>query len=284
MDFDFEGRSDLGNLLLRNGAREFDDSGMLKIANFYKCYRAFVRGKVESIQAAEPETPNPEEHEKLAARYFRLALQYAVSGSEPFVLVIMGRVGTGKTTVAKQLGSELAWTVFSSDHIRKTMAGAPLTERTSAKLRDKIYSAKMTEQTYKTLVEDGLASLDCCSRGRRPRPHETGAGVILDATFSTPANRKFLRDACARAGVHLQAVELDVDPGWIKRRLTARDKSLGEISDARLEDFDKLNAAYEPPSELASDLIKVSGQKAFGIAATVKAVLLRLAEKQGRAL
>jgi len=31
MDFDFEGRSDLGNLLLRNAAREFRDSGMLRV-------------------------------------------------------------------------------------------------------------------------------------------------------------------------------------------------------------------------------------------------------------
>ena len=59
MDFDFEGRSDLGNLFLRNAARESGDAGMLRIANFYKCYRAFVRGKVESIQATEKETTNP---------------------------------------------------------------------------------------------------------------------------------------------------------------------------------------------------------------------------------
>src|SRR5438046_1344665 len=106
MDFDFEDRSDLGNLLLRNAAREFGDDGFLKIADFYKCYRAFVRGKVESIQAIEPETAKPQEHEKQAACYFRLALQYAVSGSEPLLLVVMGRIGTGKTTVAKQLASE----------------------------------------------------------------------------------------------------------------------------------------------------------------------------------
>ena len=59
MDFDFEGRSDLGNLLLRNAACELRDAGMLKVANFYKCYRAFVRGKVETIQATEKETTNP---------------------------------------------------------------------------------------------------------------------------------------------------------------------------------------------------------------------------------
>jgi aminoglycoside phosphotransferase family enzyme/predicted kinase len=279
MDFDFEGRRDLGSLLLRNAAREFGDPGMLKIANFYKCYRAFVRGKVESIQAAEPSSgiveqalrlPTAEEHTTKAARYFRLALQYAVSGSEPLVLVIMGRLGAGKTTIAKQLATELGWPLFSSDQIRKTLAGVPLTERTAAELRDKMYSEQMTEQTYKKLLDNGLASL------------ATHNGVVLDATFSSPANRKSLRDACARAGVHLQAVELDVDPGEIKRRLKARDKSPSEISDARLEDFEKLSAAYEPPSELAPELFKISANGT--VADTAKAVLLRLAEKQGGAL
>src|SRR5207245_2984278 len=71
MDFDFEGRSDLGNLLLRNAARELDDAGMLKVANFYKCYRAFIRGKVESIQATEQETTSPQENEREAASYLR---------------------------------------------------------------------------------------------------------------------------------------------------------------------------------------------------------------------
>jgi len=266
MDFDFGGRSDLGNLLLRNAAREFHDAGILKVTNFYKCYRAFVRGKVESIQATEKETADPREHEKQAARYFRLAVRYLVSGSEPLVLVVMGRVGTGKTTVARQLASELDWPIFSSDKIRKTLAGIPLTERTAPELRDKMYSKQMTEQTYKKLVEDGLAAL------------ATHNGVILDATFSTRANRDFLREQCAKANVRLQVVELDADLGQIKRRLNARDETSAEISDARLEDFEKLNAAYEPPSELARDLIKISTNNSVSNA--VKAVLQRLAKKQ----
>ena len=266
MDFDFEGRRDLGTLLLENAARELLDAGMLKITNFYKCYRAFVRGKVETIQAAEKETTNRQEHETHATRYFRLALQYAVAGSEPLALAVMGRIGTGKTTVAKQLASELDWLVFSSDEIRKAAAGVPLTERTALELRDKVYSKQMTEQTYKKLLDNGLASL------------ATRSGVILDATFSSRAYRKLLRHACAQAGVHLQLVELDLDPGQIKRRLKARDKIAGEISDARSEDFEKLSATYEPPSEQTLELIKISANSA--VADAVKAVLLRLAEKQ----
>src|SRR5207245_8312980 len=49
MDFDFEGTSDLGNLLLRIAAREFGDDEILKVSDFYKCYRSFVRGQLLSI-------------------------------------------------------------------------------------------------------------------------------------------------------------------------------------------------------------------------------------------
>ena len=266
MDFDFEGRSDLANLLLRNAVRQFQDFAMLKVANFYKCYRAFVRGKVESILGTEKETRNPQEHEKQAARYFRLALRYAVTDSEPSVLAVMGRVGTGKTTVAERLASELDWPIFSSDKIRKTLAGAPLAERTAPELREKIYSDEMTEQTYRELLRQGLAAL------------ENGHGVVLDATFSSRTYREFLRQECEKAKVHLQVIELDVDRATIASRLKARDQSAGEISDARLEDLEKLTAAYEPPSELAADLIKISANdSAF---ATVKTALFQLSEKR----
>ncbi len=278
MDFDFESRSDLGNLFLRNAARELDDAGMLNVVNFYKCYRAFVRGKVESIQATEKETKNPKEHETQAQRYFRLALQYAIRGSERSIVVVMGGVGSGKTSVATQLGSELDWPIFSSDQIRKTLAGIPLTQRTPAEQRGEVYSKRMTRRTYEKLVADGLAALGSCSRALRPRPAMTRGGVILDATFSTRTLRELLRDECSKANVPFQFVELEVGPDEIKERLRARDERTDETSDARLEDFDKLSVTYESPSELAPDLIRVS-TTSF-VSETVRAILLRLADKQ----
>ena len=277
MDFDFQGRTDLGNLFLRNAARELSDAAMLRIANFHKCYRAFVRGKVESIQATEKEATNRQGHEKQAARYFRLALRYAIAGSEPLILVVMGRVGTGKSTIEKPLASELDWPVFSSDETRKTLSGVPLTQRTPSELRAEIYSARMTQKTYRKLVTDGLAGLSC-SRGRRPRPPQSHNGVILDATFSTRALRKFLCDNCRKANVSYQFVELEADPNEIKKRLKARDEKTVETSDARLEDFQKLSAAYEAPFELAPGLIRVP--TTTSISDAVKTILLRLAERQ----
>src|SRR5213075_2835013 len=169
---------------------------------------------------------------------------------------------------ARQLGIELDWPVFSSDQIRKTLAGIPWTERTATERRDEVYSEQMTEQTYKQLVEHGLAAV------------ESHGGVVLEATFSNRVHREFLYRECENVHVRFQFVELDVDLGEIERRLRARNESTKEISDARLEDLEKLNATYEPPSELAPDLIKISADNS--VSDTVKAVLQQLAEKSAR--
>lgn len=265
MDFDFEREHKLGDLFLRDAAREFNDPGILNLADFYKCYRAIVRGKVESIQAiAEDPTPR-ENHANRAMRYFHLALRYAVVGSEPLVLVVMGRIATGKSAVAKQLARELDWPVFSSDEIRKTLAGLPLNVRTPPKVHDKLYSERMTDQTYYKLLQNGLAALAIDN------------GVVLDATFSSRRQRENLRKECARVSIRLRMIELQAHPKEIKRRLKARERTVGQVSDARLEDFEKLTANYDAPSEVA-ELIGVS--TAGSALDTVKVVLLSLAEKQ----
>lgn len=269
MDFDFAERRDLGKLLLRNAARELGDAGMLKVADFYKCYRAFVRGKVESLQATSGDERIRAVHRERARRYFHLALRSATAGSESLLLVVMGRIGTGKTTVARALATEFGWPVFSSDEVRKTFAGLPLRERTAPELREKTYSESLTKQTYAELVREGLAA--AAAHG----------GAVLDATFSSRVRRDFLRSQCAEANTRLQIVELVADDAQIATRLKLREKSNGEISDARLEDFEKLSAAYERPSEVAAELIQISASGE--VSKAVEKVLLHLASQQSAA-
>ncbi len=266
MDFDFQGRSDLGNLFLRSCARQLHDPELLKLSHFYKCYRALVRGKVESIQAVSMRTTKERRHAKTAARYFRLALCYAVRGSESLLIAVVGRVATGKSTIARKLGRELRWPVFSSDQIRKTLASVPVTRRTPAKSRVQLYSRQMTARTYEQLSTRGIAAT------------KTKGGAIVDATFSAAANRESLCRHCRKAGIRLQFVELQAGRTEIERRLRARNKTIGVISDARLEDLGKLQAAYEPWR--SADLIEVAADPA--ISETAKSVLLHLAERQLR--
>ena len=156
-------------------------------------------------------------HAKRATRYFHLALRYAVIGSEPLVLVVMGRIATGKSTVAKQLARELDWPVFSSDEIRKTLAGLPLNVQTPPKVRDKLYSKRMTDQTYEKLLQNGLAALAIDN------------GVVLDATFSSRRLRERLRKECARAAIRLRMIELQAHPEEIERNWRRKNETSGKF-------------------------------------------------------
>jgi aminoglycoside phosphotransferase family enzyme len=55
------------------------DEGLLELLNFYKCYRAYVRGKVESFKLDDPLIRQSEKAEALeiARSYFQLAESYA---------------------------------------------------------------------------------------------------------------------------------------------------------------------------------------------------------------
>ncbi len=265
MDFDFEGRRDLANLFLKSAARTLKDEELNKLTDFYKCYRASVRGKVESLEAESCEQTKEQEHTTRAKRYYRLALRYATFGSKDSVLVVMGGVGTGKSTVARELGNELGWPVFSSDRIRKTLANVPLTQRTGKSNRPRVYSEETTSLTYQTLLQEGLTEMS-----------KTG-GVILDATFSRRTHHDLLRAECERMRAQLQIIELEANRTQIATRLKARESRSNEISDARLEDLEQLSTAYEPPTEL-TDLIRHSTEQPM--ADTMNSLLLKLARWQ----
>jgi predicted kinase len=221
---------------------------MARLMDFYKCYRAFVRGKIESLHSialAAPEDERKSSAER-ARRYFRLALQYAVAGSQPMVLTVMGRIASGKSTLAHALGAELGWTVYSSDYLRKKMAGFPLYERSSAGARKRLYSAAMTEQTYGRLLSAAAEQLD------------KGHSVILDATFARRKHRKLLAEHFGKRGANWRVLEAQASDAAVKQRLRAREARPDEVSDARLEDFDALTRLYEPPVEWpAAQCVKV---------------------------
>jgi aminoglycoside phosphotransferase family enzyme len=83
MDLDFHSYSDLSDYFVTRFAAQSDDPDIHKLVNFYKCYRAVVRGKIHAFAAGETEL-EPEDKEKalqLARNYFDLAWRYSQVGS-----------------------------------------------------------------------------------------------------------------------------------------------------------------------------------------------------------
>jgi aminoglycoside phosphotransferase family enzyme len=80
MDLDYHGREDLSEHLIRAYVGESGDYELMEVLDFYKCYRAYVRGKVESFRLDDPYIPEVEKKEALkrAQKYFNLAHRYAL--------------------------------------------------------------------------------------------------------------------------------------------------------------------------------------------------------------
>jgi predicted kinase len=240
MDLDMHGRPDLAQRLVSRVATTLDDPELPALIDFYKCYRAYVRGKVEGMRAAADEVPPAERGRSRvrAHRCYQWALRYAVAGSAPLVVVVFGRSGTGKSTQAAALARALGWPHVASDRVRKTLAGVPLHQRTRGSAREALYSDAMTERTYETLRTRALE-----------RGLENG-GTVLDATYSDPARRDALRETFREADVPYAFVELTAPDAVLRDRLDARTAEHATASDARAEDFGFLDSRYDAPTAL----------------------------------
>jgi len=78
MDLDHYERTDLASSFVDAYMAQDQDKELLKLLNFYKCYRAYVRGKVGSFKFDDPHISEEEKAETLtsAKKYFDLALSY----------------------------------------------------------------------------------------------------------------------------------------------------------------------------------------------------------------
>jgi len=273
MDLDFQGRPDLSRQFTTRITDALNDPEMARLMDFYKCYRAYVRGKVETFHQSVSGLPVHKRSEirARAERYFRLALQYVVCGSKPIVLIIMGRAASGKSTLARSLARELSWEVFSSDRIRKQLAGVPLYERPEPAARRQLYSKAMTEKTYDALRTNAVGQI------------EAQRSVIVDATFSSRRQREELVHQLGVLGVDYCFAETMASEETLKTRLVKREVKLNEVSDARMEDFELLTRSYEAPAEVEPDhFVSVSTDSA--LEATLIETLKKLSAVQNKPL
>lgn len=248
MDLDFNDRRDLSKYFIDQFAVSCGGEDFPDLVDYYKCYRACVRAKVACIGIGSMALAGAQAQAalSLARRYLMLSLGYALSGSRPQVFVLMGRVASGKSSLADRLSQETGWRVVSSDTIRKRRAGVPLCYRGTPEERSLLYEGGATSATYDELSRQTLKVLG------------EGKSVVVDATFAKRDHRAKLSEMVHEAGYQLAWMEAQVSAPQTLERLRSRELRADVISDARAEDFEMLNQAFEEPMELPpADLMRL---------------------------
>jgi aminoglycoside phosphotransferase family enzyme/predicted kinase len=234
MDLDFRGKHGIGDCLLNEFLKATDDLKAFLLLDFYKCYRAFVRCKVNCIFLASQKTPPQEREKKLLdmRRYLDLSHEYALQFSRPSIWIICGMPATGKSTIANALARTLEIEPIRSDVIRKTLFGLAPHECGGTRFKEKIYSSAGTALTYETLLH------------RAQQEIANGSSVILDATFSKASQRANLISLAKVKGIKPVFIECQATEKIMKERLLRR-QFTPSISDARLENFNALKSRYQ---------------------------------------
>ena len=239
MDLERLGAPRLGDELVEAYTEAIGDEELAVFVPFYKCYRACVRGKVESLRSLELEVDAAERERasKLARSYFTLAWQYA-RGASPVLIVVCGLSGSGKSTVARMLQHRKGFKTINSDRVRKGLAAVSAHEHVRTDYGTDIYSERFTRVTYDAMLREADSLLG------------EGRGAILDATFKSAADRQLALAIAARRGVPVLFVECVISENETIRRLKRRESIRGEVSDATPEIYQRQRADFEAIREI----------------------------------
>lgn len=226
MDLDALNRPDLSDRLIDTYTRE-TGWDVASVLDFYRSYRAVVRGKVTSFRLDEPGLGTQEAVAitREAQRFFHLAHRYSVGDRGPRLLITCGLSGTGKSTLAAALAEMLPARRIDSDSTRKHLAGLEPTARREEAYGAGIYAPGMSERVYQALLDAASEQLD---RGRT---------VILDATYIRQRDRLAARELARRHGARFAILHLTAPEEVIHERLVARSRDPQRVSDARWETY-----------------------------------------------
>ena len=243
MDLDHYGRADLAAAFVDAYVRAAGDADLPRLLDFYKCYRAYVRGKVLGMRLGQASLAPAAAGEvaAAAAAYFELARAYAerpANRHPPLLAAVLGPPASGKTTVARGLAGRLGLVHLSSDVVRKELAGLGPHASCPVSFGAGPYGAEMTRRTYATLLE------------RAGRWLRRGQAVVLDATFGRPAQRAALGRLARRCRAPLVVFWCRAGEDQLRARLAARASGPPGESDARPELWPALRAAFATPAEL----------------------------------
>jgi uncharacterized protein len=242
MDLDYLGREDLSKYFIRKYIEFSGDNKVYTLLNFYKCYRAYVRAKINCFMYDNPSITKQKrkEFENAAKKYYFLALEYARSfhSAKPILAISCGFSGSGKSRWLKFASDIIGGEMLVTDSVRKKLFNL-----TGKEKKDDAYRKRFYCEENRQLVYDYIFS-------RADEILSKGGHVSIDASFIKRENRdiaKALAKKHKAAFIMLYTVSSEEN---IKKRICSRKMLKSNISDADFEHaYLYQKNAFEKPSK-----------------------------------
>ncbi|MBU1854333.1 MAG: AAA family ATPase, partial [Nanoarchaeota archaeon] len=229
MDLDFYGKEELSKKLVLDYVNKTYDWDLLILLNFYRCYRAYVRGKVLGFLLSDPNFSKEKKEliKNESKKYFSLAEKYAINMNcgiidlkKPTVIIMVALTGTGKTIVSKLLSDMVNITHLSSDAIRKDLFNTEKGKKLFIDYNKGIYSLKNRNKVYEALLKKAKKILS------------QGNSVILDsAEFIKFGMRKKVLDVAKKTNSQIFIISLNAPDEIVKKWINQRMSDKNSLSD-----------------------------------------------------
>jgi uncharacterized protein len=250
MDLDYFGKANFANFFIERYLQSTKDYELLKLLDFYKCYRAYVRGKVTSFNLNDPGIGAQDKRiaAKTAKHYFELAARYAQNlVAKPKLIVMIGLPGVGKTYFALQLAEKIDAYLLRSDIIRKELMNVPLSRHHYTGYGSGIYTGKISARTYDEMYNRARTYL---AQDRT---------CILDATFSLVKARKAAGKIAREFKVPFLMAHCFCPDKIVFKRMAKRAQGF-DFSDANPEVYQRMKKNFDPVPR-AKNVIRVDTSK-----------------------
>ena len=242
-DIDFEGHPQIARDLLKAYVHYTKDRDLYILLDYYKCYRAFVRVKVNCFRLREnnPKVRETSRIHRKIHRYLDLSYQYAVQFTRPTIWVVCGLPASGKSAIAGELAAIGNVRVLRSDVVRKELFGLPPTQPVDESFGGGIYSKAFSNLTYARLLM--LAQEEI----------ESGRSIILDATYARQHQRDGVLCLAKDMDANILFIECVAPYQTLRKRLAERETA-DSISDGRLIHLTHFRKRFEPLTDIRDEL------------------------------
>jgi aminoglycoside phosphotransferase family enzyme/predicted kinase len=236
MDLEYNGHADYGDIFVNAYIRHTDDPEIRRLLNFYKCYYAFVRGKVVGFKTNDEDIQPHERVEagRIASSYFNLAYGCAARLINPTLILMAGLTGTGKSVRAKWIAPLLGAEIIQTDVVRKELLNISPTEHRYETFGKGIYIEDINRRTYKKALELAASKL------------KEGKSMIMDASYKSRAERIGASETAKKLNADFFIIECVCPEKIIRERLDSRMTEAGEPSDGRWEIFQAQKDTFDP--------------------------------------